>query len=184
MAHVACGSSTSSLGSDAGLDGGREGGGDASGEGGGDAASDGSSGHCRGMSEAIHRAEATACGSNKNDDAGCGIVPHDQCLTDSNCGAIQDCLCQSPIPAGQPCPEGVGTPSGNVCIPSNCRVDSDCSPCGLCEAEYSCGSITGYFCQTPEDECTPTGPGQNYEGNGCTFQSGRWASGNAASCPG
>jgi hypothetical protein len=180
MAHFACGGSLSSGGSDAGPDSGRDARGDAT----DDVTSDRSSDHCLGESDAAHRAEATACASNKNDDAGCDIVPHDQCLTDSNCGANQDCLCQTPIPAGQPCPAGVGNPSGNVCIPSNCRVDSDCSPCGLCQAEFSCGNITGYYCQTPGDECTPTGPGQDYDGNGCTFVSGRWVSGSLPLCPG
>jgi hypothetical protein len=177
---VGCGSSLSSN-ADGGVDASRDGAK-------GDAAEEGrdSSHACRGPAGTIHRPEAATCPSNANDDAGCNIKPHDQCLTDSNCSDGGLCLCETPILAGQPCPGGVPLYSGNVCLPSNCRVDSDCSPCGSCLGEYACGDVTGFYCQTPEDECAPNGgPGTTSdEGNGCTFKDGRWIDGGPPLCPG
>jgi hypothetical protein len=141
-------------------------------------------GSCHGSSGVVARAVAQACTSNAGADAGCNVAPHDQCLTDSNCGASSVCACQSPIAAGQACPGGVPLVAGNVCIPANCRVDSDCTPCGVCQAQYSCGVITGYYCQTPADTCVPEGPAVSFDGNGCVFMSGRWVSTTPAPCPG
>jgi hypothetical protein len=44
---------------------------------------------------------------------------------------------------------------GNTCVPSNCRVDSDCGPGSLCSPTLAsgCGGIGGYYCHTPSDEC-------------------------------
>jgi hypothetical protein len=41
-------------------------------------------------------------------------------------------------------------------VPGNCRNDSDCVPCGWCSPSFSpaeCGSVGGYYCHTPKDEC-------------------------------
>jgi hypothetical protein len=141
-------------------------------------------GNCNGTSGVWHRALATACVSNAGVDAGCNIQPHDACLTDTDCGVGYVCLCESPIRAGQVCPGGVPMATGNVCIPANCRVDSDCSACGVCQAQYSCGQITGYYCQTPTDACVPAYSSTSYSGNGCLFQSGHWVSSGTPACPG
>ena len=138
---------------------------------------------CVGATGVTHRAQAATCSSNADDDAGCGVQPKDQCTTDPMCGAGSVCLCQSPVPAGGGCPGGVPLVTGNVCVPSNCTVDSDCTACGVCQAEYSCGQITGYYCQTPEDTCVPTSVGFD---QGCAWSAteGYWGSTGPEECPG
>jgi hypothetical protein len=121
-----------------------------------------------------HRVQPAACASNAGADAGCGVQPMDQCLTDNDCGPLGDCQCQTPIPAGQGCPLGVPWPAGNACVPSNCRTDADCTACGVCQGEYACGQFTGFYCQTPSDACVPAGPDTSWDGNGCSFVGGRW----------
>lgn len=63
------------------------------------------------------------------------------CLTDSECGDAQVCLCG---------------PSIGECIAAECSVDSDCGGsylCGSYESEPSCGGIR-FGCQKPEDLCS------------------------------
>jgi hypothetical protein len=141
-------------------------------------------GSCHGTSGVVHRAQAITCESHAGFDAGCQIQPHDECLADGDCGTGKVCLCESLPAPGQPCAAGVPRPTGNICIPANCRVDSDCSPCGVCQAQYWCGEYTGYYCQTPGDACFPTTT--SYDGNGCNFSSGQWLSSVPAvgGCPG
>ena len=139
-------------------------------------------GTCHGSTGVIHRAGAATCASNVGADAGCNIQPHDDCVTDADCGAGKVCLCQTPPAAGEICPGGVGLPAGNACILANCRTDAECGPCGVCQADYACGGIAGYFCQTPSDPCFPDSSG--YDGNGCRFKGGRWTSSGPPLCPG
>lgn len=106
-------------------------------------------------------------------ETGCGgaFTPHDDCTKDDDCngahGASGVCACQSPH--GMGC--GAGVVSGNACVPSSCRTDSDCSPCHTCRVEQSCGLITGYYCGTPLDECSSNADcGTGF----CTFKGDRW----------
>jgi len=136
-----------------------------------------------------NREVAPACFSNA--DAGfidggpttCGqpIVPHDACLSDTDCagahGAIGVCVCQAPH--GQGC--GAGAVTGNVCVPANCHVDTDCSPCARCRPEESCGQTTGYYCESPADECSSSADcGTGF----CTFQGDHFACQNDIACAG
>ena len=167
--NVDAGSSPVDAGTDSGTD--------------GDASRVADAGACHGTANVIHLSQANGCASHAGIDAGCNVQPKDQCTTDAECGAGQACLCEAPIPAGQPCPGGVPLAAGNVCVPANCHVDSDCGPCGVCQAEYGCGTITGYYCQTPNDACYPDT--STYDSNGCHFASGHWASSaGPVACPG
>ena len=132
----------------------------------------------------LHRPAELKCSPNSGMEAGCGITPMDECLVDTNCGSDKDCLCEKPPAPGSTCGGGIGIPAGNICVPANCRTDSDCSPCGLCEGRFQCGSVLGYYCMTPSDECSPTGPSHDYSGNGCTFDGTRWVRGAGGTCPG
>jgi hypothetical protein len=39
-------------------------------------------------------------------------------------------------------------------VPGDCRVDTDCGPCGWCSpTSGACGSVVGYYCHTPKDQC-------------------------------
>jgi Cys-rich repeat protein len=71
---------------------------------------------------------------------------YDSCLHDTDCPSGDTCACHgSPFVAG-----------GNFCIKSGCRVDSDCGAGGYCSPAYntgSCGSLLGYYCHTPKDQC-------------------------------
>lgn len=71
----------------------------------------------------------------------------DTCFDDSACPTGQTCACH-----GSPYDDG----AGNHCVPGNCRNDSDCVPCGWCSPSFStagCGSLSGYYCHTPKDQC-------------------------------
>ena|SRR5437762_753333 len=126
-----------------------------------------------------HPTQSGNCPSNAGVSAGCGVVPHDDCLTDLDCGDDAVCSCQTPVPAGEQCPGGVPLVAGNVCIPANCRADSDCSV-GMCLEDNACGAIAGLYCWTASDECKP---GTSNDGKTCVFQSGRWRL-EAIACPG
>ncbi len=68
-------------------------------------------------------------------------------MRDTDCPTGETCACHgSPYTFGE----------GNTCLASNCRVDSDCGSGGYCSPAYntgSCGSLLGYFCHTPKDQC-------------------------------
>lgn len=136
-----------------------------------------------------HRATADACPSHA--DAGaieagpgtCGqtITPQDACLADGDCagahGASGVCVCQSP--AGGGC--GVPPVLGNACVASACHVDSDCPACGRCRVEQSCGLVTGYYCESPADECSSNADcGTGF----CTYQGDHFACANDIACAG
>jgi hypothetical protein len=109
-------------------------------------------GTCRTEPPTVHRPTAATCPSNAPDagtDSGVPscMAPKDACLADSDCGATGVCDCQTPR-CSVPFPV-----SGNVCVPSDCRVDSDCT-CGFCAGDTSCGQLQGYHCTTPQDECS------------------------------
>ena len=72
----------------------------------------------------------------------------DACSGDADCPTGQTCACHgSAYTAGM----------GNTCMPGNCRVDADCGPGGYCSPSAStstCGTVSGYYCHTPNDQCT------------------------------
>jgi hypothetical protein len=83
-----------------------------------------------------------------------------------------------------------GASPGNVCVPSDCRVDADCGPGGYCSptVSSSCGAfygVQGYYCHRPGDACVndsdcaagTTGPAPY-----CAYDTsvGRWVCGTGA----
>jgi hypothetical protein len=73
---------------------------------------------------------------------------YDTCADDAACPTGSTCACHgSPYVGG----------AGNTCTPGNCRVDADCGGgAGYCSPSYdvnSCGSLAGYYCHTPDDQC-------------------------------
>lgn len=152
-----------------------------SGDGGLDAA-----GFCRVMGR--HRATSDVCASNEGGDGGvietgCGgtFTPHDECTNDEQCasahGASPVCACQAA--RGMGC--GAGIVYGNVCVPANCHVDTDCTKCGECREESECGIVSGYYCATPLDECSTNADC----GTGlCRFKGDHWACETNVACAG
>jgi hypothetical protein len=96
---------------------------------------------------------------------------YDTCANDAACPTGQTCACH-----GSPYTQG----AGNTCTASNCRVDANCGSGGYCspaDNAGSCGSLLGYFCHTPNDQCLddsdcPTGNGPMV----CTYvmSASRW----------
>jgi hypothetical protein len=91
------------------------------------------------------------CIGNSHDGWAC---TYDGCQTDSECGATGICAC-----------EGGFRSDHNVCLSGDCRVDADCAPANAaCGSAGFCaptlgdcghyGKTAGYFCHTPDDECT------------------------------
>jgi hypothetical protein len=99
-----------------------------------------------------------------------GACSVDPCITDSDCASGQICACQGQLGGGPP-------RLGNACMTTQCQVDANCGGGQVCSASVGpCGSLLGYYCHTPADECltdadccgtTPL----------CTFQTskGHWA---------
>jgi hypothetical protein len=88
------------------------------------------------------------CAGNGHDGCNCS---YDTCTNDADCAANQLCACRNTWHYGALGP--------NVCLPSNCRVDSDCGPNGFCSPSLdpTCGSfigVTGWYCHTASDTCT------------------------------
>jgi hypothetical protein len=111
---------------------------------------------------------------------------YDECTTDDNCATAHLCACGTPL--GINGSDGMPMRSGNRCLPSNCRVDSDCGPGGYCSptVDPGCGpryGTTGYYCHTASDACTTdaqcqdagatVGPGPGF----CAYDpaAGQWA---------
>jgi hypothetical protein len=140
-------------------------------------------GSCRTEPPTTHRPSASTCSSHETDAGvdsgfvGC-MPPHDACLVDSDCGSTGVCDCETPR-----CTEPFAV-AGNVCLPSNCRIDSDCA-CGFCAGEPSCGGIDAYYCTTPHDECSTDADCQD---GGmftqCRWSTDRWACVEGMGCPG
>ena len=151
-------------------------------DGGGDAPS-GDGGSCRAAS--AHRPTDSACASNADAgpiDGGCGgtITPHDDCLSDDDCsahGASDVCACQAPSGGG--C--GAAPVTGNACVPANCKSDSDCSECGACIPEYTCGVVTGYYCATRADACSSNA---DCSAGLCLFRNGHFSCVTDVACAG
>jgi hypothetical protein len=76
-----------------------------------------------------------------------GTCSYDECLTDADCPTATLCVC------------GADTGGGfirhyNVCVPADCRVDSDCGAGAYCSPSRGyCGSLSGYYCHGTHDTC-------------------------------
>jgi hypothetical protein len=142
-----------------------------------------SGGTCRTEPPTNHRPSAATCPPHESDaGADSGMVgcmsPMDACLVDSDCGATGVCECETPR-----CTEPFAV-RGNVCLPSNCRVDSDCA-CGFCAGEPSCGGIDAYYCTTPHDECSTDADCQDGGSfTQCRWSTDHWACVEGMGCPG
>ena len=81
----------------------------------------------------------------ERDRFGC-FCSYDACRADTDCASGQLCVCHdSPYWSGGP----------NTCMPGNCRVDPDCGAGGRCSpSPGACAEVVGYYCHTPNDECT------------------------------
>jgi hypothetical protein len=58
------------------------------------------------------------------------------------------CACSSQLGGGN-------ARSGNLCITTGCRLDSDCGPGGVCSASNGnrCGGLQGFYCHSAADTC-------------------------------
>jgi hypothetical protein len=114
---------------------------------GGGAPSDGgTAGPCTHDSQCTAGNNARCTPSEHNGFATC---ESDGCSSDGDCGTGNVCECGLPASTGR---------YPNVCLPGNCRIDSDCG-CGYCSPTFgaSCGAyggVIGYYCHTAKDECT------------------------------
>jgi hypothetical protein len=91
-------------------------------------------------------------------------------MHDTDCATGQACACH-----GSPYTFG----AGNTCLAGNCRVDSDCGPGNYCSPSYdvsSCGSLLGYFCHTPNDQCVDDSDCGDFVAGVCAYSaaSGSW----------
>jgi hypothetical protein len=141
-------------------------------------------GACRTAPPTVHRPSAGGTCPSHTSDAGADagmtgcMPPHDACLVDSDCGATGVCECQQPR-CTFPFPA-----YGNVCVPGDCRIDSDCA-CGYCAADISCGGTNAYHCTTPHDECSTDGDCQDGSSfTQCRWSTDRWACVQGMGCPG
>jgi hypothetical protein len=81
---------------------------------------------------------------------------YDTCASDSDCPASEPCACRASASDSTP----------NACATgSNCRVDTDCGPCGFCSP-----SLVNNYCQCMSpDFCEPdSGSCSECDANGCT----------------
>lgn len=100
----------------------------------------------------------------------CGCT-FDSCFHDSDCTG-ETCACH-----GSAYTYG----AGNRCVPGNCHVDADCGAGGYCSPTYAttgCGSLGGYYCHTPSDQCIDDSDcnGGTSGPQACAYSttSGRW----------
>jgi hypothetical protein len=103
-------------------------------------------GHCFVDSDCAGAGLNARCIRDGHGPASC-VCTFDACIYDSACPAGQICACRE---------DKYMFGRGNTCVPSNCRVDSDCGPGSWCSPTLAsgCGGIGGYYCHTPSDECT------------------------------
>ncbi len=121
------------------------------------------------------RPQALACSLNESDGGACatdadcrqnmpprsplqycyrGRCGYDDCANDSDCRADQVCRC------GGESGGLVAGALGNLCVPADCHVDSDCGSCGFCapSGDPICGPTYGaaasYYCQKPGAACS------------------------------
>ncbi len=105
----------------------------------------GGSGICSSDAQCADAGANARCVPFNGGPAGCSCT-YDACFHDSDCTG-ETCACH-----GSPYLDG----DGNRCVPGNCHVDHDCGPGGYCSPTYgsaSCGTLVGYYCHTPQDQC-------------------------------
>ncbi len=76
----------------------------------------------------------------------CYTCSYDECADDTKCPAKTPCRCR----------EGAPSTSANACAKgSECRVDTDCDPCGYCSPSVVgiCGRGNSWYCHNKDDEC-------------------------------
>jgi hypothetical protein len=128
-----------------------------------------------------------ACGS----DAECTDGNNGRCIINGNAGphcSYDACFASTDCATGSSCACGDIDPSSyNSCVPSNCRVDTDCGANGFCSPSYgTCGKFggeyEGVYCHTKNDTCINdsdcTGNGSTNVGTGyCSYstESNAWA---------
>jgi hypothetical protein len=94
-----------------------------------------------------------------------GVCAFDQCLTDADCPSGV-CACSSNYYGGN------ALYHPNLCVPSNCHVDSDCGAGGYCSPSRGyCGVFEGFYCHQPADTCVdPTADCASCSGtNACVY---------------
>ncbi len=108
----------------------------------------GSTGECARDADCTAGFNGRCLGATGNSCA-CG---YDACRTDADCPTGTACACD----AGY---GGNAFPGPTQCLPSGCRLDSDCasgycSPSRVPGAPGGCGAARyGYYCHTPNDAC-------------------------------
>jgi len=105
----------------------------------------------------------------------------DSCAGDTACMMGQTCACHgSAYAAGL----------GNTCMPGDCRVDADCGAGGYCSpsaATNTCGTLSGYYCHTPKDQCTNDSDcATSQQGTMCIYSpgTGSWSCQQSGLCAG
>jgi hypothetical protein len=111
-------------------------------------------------------------------DHGSGCFCEYECRVDGDCAPGHVCLCAAS-------PGSSALVPTTTCLPANCRTNADCSeglPCTLSRGE--CYGVTGLYCRTPDDLCTPGGSECDDLGAPCLYsvEAGRWECGMNIQC--
>lgn len=89
---------------------------------------------------------------------------YDACFTDQDCPDMGTCTC---------------APTGNYCLPGNCRHDSDCGVGGACSPTRGCWrGPEGYYCHKADDGCLDDADCQQADPQAmCRYEAklGKWA---------
>jgi hypothetical protein len=103
------------------------------------------------------------------------------CEQDTDCNDAEVCVCASGVRASDE--DGfLSVQSLSICVPADCKTDADCGDQECGAIEHDCGgTIVGFACRTPEDECH--GPGE-CAGGLCNYDEsrGRWLCGEYSAC--
>lgn len=97
----------------------------------------------------------------------CKCVP--QCMSDSDCGDDELCLCAAAT---------VGhfwISDRNICIKADCRGSDDCADeCGCHASQNFCTTFDSAYCHTKIDTCADNGDCWNV-GGGCSWSDEQWS---------
>jgi hypothetical protein len=116
---------------------------------------------------------AVSCSSNTDCQAESSLIDppyclgkqcrRDQCLVDSDCPSGTLCLCGADAGGGD-------IIRSNVCIPANCRLDSDCGANEYCSPSRGyCGAVSGFYCHSSRDTCVDVTTDCACGGNACVY---------------
>jgi hypothetical protein len=123
----------------------------------------------------VHRHTSVPC--NTNEDIMACWGPYYGCSSDEDC--MEGLACECELRWAGDGPHGPGLPyTFNRCVAADCRSDADCGGlrCGV--SDDGCGGIGGFFCRTPEDDCSSDLDCPDYDvGNRCAYswELERWA---------